>query len=153
MQGLFHKQLVFRFERELLLIHRVIVLQVESVFVLVAPSQVRFGHTDDFPVLLEQGQIPGFVLVGNIEIGIVGNFLVGHEPLRFGLQFMDELVNHLLIQWNRFVHFGPLIQCSDEFVLPKGDRVGNGVGDGHQADLVLVEFDDGGTSNEVPVAW
>ena len=116
------------------------------------PSQVSFGHTDDFSVLLEQGQILGFVLVRNIEIGFVGYFLVGHEPLRFGLQLVDELVDHLLIQWNRFSHFSPLIQCTNEFVLSKSDWVGSSVGDGDQADLVFVEFDNGGASNEMPVA-
>ena len=121
-------------------------------FVLVAPSQVRFGHTDDFSVLLEQGQILGFVLVWDIEIGFVGDFLVGHEPLSFGLQLVDELVDHLLIQWNRFSHFSPLIQCTNEFILSKSDRVGSSVGDGDQADLVLVELDDGRASNEMPVA-
>ena len=123
----------------------------ESVFVLVAPSQIRFGHTNDFAILLEQGQVPCLVLVGNVEVGFVGNFLVGHESLHFGLQFVYELVDYLLVQRDRFLYLGPLIQGSNQFVLPKGNRLGSGVGNGHFADLVLVELEYGRPSNEMPV--
>ena len=118
-------------------------------FVLVAPSQIRFGHTDYLSVFLEQGQILGFVLVWDIEIGFVGDFLISHKPLSLGLQLVDELVNHFLIQGNRLSHFSPLVKSTNEFILSKSDRVGGRVGDGDQADLVLVEFDDGGTTNEM----
>ena len=140
-------------KRELFLVHRVIVLEVKSVLVLVAPTQIRFGHTDHFSVLLEQGQILSFELVWDVEIGFVGDFLISHEPLGLGLQLVDELVDHFLIQRNRFSHFSPLIKGTNEFVLAKSDRVGSSVGDGDQADLVLVEFDNGGTTHEMPMVW
>ena len=77
---------MLQFEWELLLIHRHIVFQMESVFVFVAPSQVRFRHSDHFSVLLEQAEVLSFVLVavvGHVQVGFVGDFLVGHEPFAF----------------------------------------------------------------------
>ena len=76
-------------------------------FVLFAPSQVRFRHTDHFSVLLEKGKVLGFVLCGHVQVGFVGNFLVGHELLRFGLLLVYELVNHLLVQGQWLTHIGP----------------------------------------------
>ena len=61
------------------------------------------------------------------------------EPLRFGFQLVDELVDHLLVQWDRIIHVGPLIKGADELVLSESDRVWSSVGDSHLADLVLVE--------------
>ena len=42
-----------------------------AMFVFVAPSQVRFGHSDHFPVFKEQMEVLGFVRVGYIQVGFV----------------------------------------------------------------------------------
>ena len=53
-QRLLHKCLMIRFEWELFVVHWLIVLEIESVFVGFAPSQVRFGYTDHFSVFSQQ---------------------------------------------------------------------------------------------------
>ena len=121
-------------------------------FVLVAPSQVRFGYTDHFSVLLEQAEVLGFVLVGHVQVGFVGDLLVGHKSLRFGFQLMDELVDHFLVQGYRRIHIGPLIKSADELALAKRDIVRSRVGDGNLADLVVVEGNQRGPSCQVSMA-
>ena len=54
LQRLFHESLVIWFERELFVIHRLVVLEIESVFVRFAPAQVCFRHTDHFSMFLQQ---------------------------------------------------------------------------------------------------
>ena len=53
-QRLLHKCLVVRFEWELFVIHWLVVLEIESVFVGFAPSQVRFRYADHFSVFPQQ---------------------------------------------------------------------------------------------------
>ena len=75
-QRLLHKCLMIRFEWELFVVHWLIVLEIESVFVGFAPSQVRFGYTDHFSVFSQQLEILFFELCGHVEIGAVSNVLI-----------------------------------------------------------------------------
>ena len=67
---------MIRFEWELFVVHWLIVLEIESVFVGFAPSQVRFGYTDHFSVFSQQLEILFFELCGHVEIGAVSNVLI-----------------------------------------------------------------------------
>ena len=58
----------------------------------------------------------------------------------FGLQLVNELSHHFVVQWTRLVDIIPLVEAPDELVAPNGDREGTRVGDRNSADIVVVEF-------------
>ena len=76
-QRLLHKSLVIRFEWELFVVDPLVVLEVESLLVGFATTQIGFRHTDHFQVFAPELQILCFELVWHIEVGLVLYFLFG----------------------------------------------------------------------------
>ena len=69
----------------------------------------------------------------------------------FGFQFVDEFVNHFVVERDRRIHLNPLIMGADELVLEKANGIGSRVGDGDFADTMLVKRDQSGSSGEMPM--
>ena len=63
------------------------------------------------------------------------------EILCTSYQLADEFLYHALLQRLGCVDPFPLVQTSNEFIPADCDLVGGSVGDGHIADLVIIEFD------------
>ena len=61
------------------MVKRLIVLEVESVFVSFAPAQVRFRHRDHIAIFAQQLQVLGFELLWDIEVGTVFYVLIGEQ--------------------------------------------------------------------------
>ena len=97
---LFNKFLVIWFEGELLVIHWEIVFEVQAVFVLIASAEVHFRNTDHFGIFPKELQVLGFELLRHIQIGLLLDFLIGHEAIGLGFQLVEELIHGSLTFFN-----------------------------------------------------
>lgn len=121
------------------MVHWEVIFDVQPVFVLVASPKIRFVNTDHFMVFPKELWIPGLEFIRHVEIGFQLDFLVGHESLSFGFQFVDELVHHSLVQLLGNADIFPLLQGTDELLPPKVDGIGGRIGYGQFADPVHVD--------------
>lgn len=110
------------------MIHREIVFEVQAVFVLIASAEVHFRNTDHFAIFPKELKVLGFELLRHIQIGLLLDFLIGHEALCLGFQLVEELIHSFLIHFLRFTDVFQLFHGTNELVSPNIDVIGSSIG-------------------------